>query len=153
MRAAGGLLLVLAVAVSGCFLFDPCASPNPGLECEEGQLMITEVSSCPFVNVACWFEVYNHGTGDAELGDYSVRADGRLNVDPWDWLGATTFTLPSLTVPPGAYAVVRADLPWLGLLDAGMLIHVSEGGVAPNWYGGSGFLELLYGSTTADFVA
>ncbi len=157
LLAAGGLLLALSMVVSGCFLFDPCAWPDPGLECEDGQLIITEVSSCPFIDVACWLELYNYGTGDAELADYSLRVEARFNTDPWNYPDpdnpVAVLTLPALTVPPGAYAVVRAEQPWLEPVDAGMLIHVSNGGVTPSWSGSSGFLELLHGTATADFVA
>jgi hypothetical protein len=118
--------------------------------CELGGLRINEISSCFYADVPCWFEVVNAGTVPEQLSTYHLRASAfDLTTGP---VVAQDFDLPSLTIPPDGYAVVRGRVS-AGLTDGQNLVHVTDSTThfVP-WWRGDGFLELSRSGKTVDFV-
>ena len=119
------------------------------VECSVGTLRITEISTCYFANVPCWFEVHNTSPTEAEqLSAYRLRASAVPRTG-----GANTtleVALPSYEVPPGGYAIVRGRATD-DFADGRNVLHVVDGGVVPFWKD-KGFLELTKSTKTVDFV-
>lgn len=115
-----------------------------------GNLRINEVGSCYYSNSSCWLEVYNTSSTTAEqLSMYSLRSTASLRVSPFT-LSTRTFTLPSYTVAPNSYVIIRGRGDD-NLVNGANVLHLVESDVVP-WWSGSGFIELLSAQATVDFV-
>jgi len=116
-----------------------------------GNLRINEIGSCYWANSSCWLEVHNTSATLAEdLSTYQLRTQSTLRVSPWTMSPTHTFALPSLTVPAGGYAIVRGRSSD-SLVDGGNVAHIVDGDNIP-WWNSAGFIELLNGGRTVDFV-
>lgn len=120
------------------------------VECAVGTLRITEVSTCFFANVPCWVEIFNTSTTDTEnLSAYQLRSNASPRAG--GTITVRSFTLPSLAIPPGGYALVRgrgSD----DLVDGLNLVNLLEAGDLVPYWTENGFVELLKSSKTVDFV-
>jgi hypothetical protein len=127
--------------------------------CQPGELIITEVGSCPYTNISSWVEIYNNSSISLQLNSCKLRTYGRLNYDPYTFQGLITFDLPSLTIAPGDYILVRGktdpDYP-----HGAQVVYIQTSSlVVPNWVSdmdgsgyGNGLVELISGGQTIDFV-
>lgn len=114
-----------------------------------GDLIVSEVSSCFYYAIGCWFEVYNPTGSNIDLAGYQLKATS-LNASSGGAIAVTTFSLPSFSIPAGGYAVIAgntANLPQRGT----QVLLVNSGSQVPAW-NGSGFIELLKSNATVDFV-
>ena len=114
-----------------------------------GGLRINEVGTCSYIDSACWIELVNVGSQVEQLAYHKLRTTART-LPTSVRQASYTFALPSLTIEPGAYAVVRAKSS-LSLPDGNAVVHVSDAGALP-WWDASGFAELLSSAGTVDFV-
>jgi len=115
-------------------------------------LLITEVGSVPYTNISAWIEVYNPGANPVDLGEYTLRSPARLRSDPYTAASAARFPLPSLEVPPGGYAVIRGRIEDDYVTGPRTAYVVNTDEQVPNWVTGNGFIELVQGESTVDFV-
>jgi hypothetical protein len=120
------------------------------------KLLITEVGSTYFATAlprlvgSAWVEVRNISATTVDLATYQLRALSISSSLPSLPTSVGTFSIPSLQVPPGGYAVVRANTD-SDLVNGPRVVHVG-GGSVPAWTS-DGFVELLNaGGATEDFV-
>lgn len=111
-------------------------------------ILISEVSTCYYVDIDCWFEIYNPTASPISLNNYTVKSYGR------DWSNATypltSFTLPTISIPSGGYAIVSGNYSSRSQIGT-QNIKIRNGSITPYWQGG-GFIELLKAGYTVDFV-
>ena len=130
-------------------------APQPG----SGTLKISEVGSCPFTNVSSWLEVFNPSSEPAQLSEFQLRTYARLKASPYTFSGIVTFTLPALLVQPGSYALIRGRTS-VNFVSGARVVYIDDASTrVPNWVSdaassgtGSGFVELVSGGATVDFV-
>lgn len=116
-----------------------------------GGLRISEVGSCYYVDSACWVELYNTGAVAEDLSYYQLRAPALVPDDgTYVYTPSTLFSLPSITMAPGQYLVVRAKSS-NALADGSGVVHIEQDGHLP-WWNASGFAELSTNGVTVDFV-
>lgn len=117
-----------------------------------GFLVLSEVSANAAPDDSAWVEVYNPTRHDVRLADYQLRtsaSDGDAALDPAQ---PHTFALPDVTVPAHGLLVVAAATKvtsWSH--DTEQIVYVKDGALSP-WWGSSGFVELVEGGASADFV-
>lgn len=127
---------------------------NVGVVCANNapsDLLISEVGGCPWENYSgCWLEVYNPTSSTRNLSAYRLRSG-------MSTAGIQVFDLPSVTIAPGQYRILAAnvegDVPATALNPVVMLGDATS---APFWGGwsGNGLVELVSVSagTTVDAV-
>ncbi|WP_394824766.1 lamin tail domain-containing protein [Pendulispora albinea] len=120
----------------------PATAPPAGL-------YISEVAANFKGNAVSWIELVNTGTTAISLKDYKLRSGGRTANGTKK--SSVTFTLPDKTIPAGGYLVIagKASTFLKGASDSIYLLDANS--YMPYW-GASGFVELLEGGNTADFV-
>lgn len=112
-------------------------------------LVISEVGSCYYYNVDCWFEVYNPTASAVNLSGYDLRSTS-INSSSGGSVTSYNFTLPSFTVPAGGYVLISGNVD--NTVQRGtQMVRVSSGGRVPFWTS-SGFIELVKNYSTVDFV-
>jgi hypothetical protein len=121
-----------------------------------GSLIISEVGSCPYINISSWIEVYNNTAQAAQLSDFQLRTYGRLKASAYDFIGITSFSLPSLVVQPGSYVLIHGRTSD-NYVNGNQIVYIDNGTLVPNWYNdnitnGSGNVELVKNGATIDFV-
>ena len=115
-------------------------------------LIVTEIGSAYYSNVLRWFEIYNPSSSAIDLSDFSFKSRAYNSVGPA--VTAThTFTLPSVTVQPGQYVVVRAQDQDETYASNNRVVHIKDGTLYPFW-SDTGYIDLIENSsgTTVDFV-
>lgn len=112
-------------------------------------LLISEVSSCYYINVGCWFEVYNPTAAAIDLSKYQLKSTS-ADATSTSLVLVQTFTLPSFSVPAGGYAVIAGNAGNATQRSTQQL-WVRSGNRVPYWTE-SGFIELLSAGATVDFV-
>lgn len=124
----------------------------------QAQLLITEVGMCRYTNRSCWFEIHNKSSQcSVNLADYKIKASYVDSVAGGQPAGTETFDLPELSLSGGAYLVIRGNATNSGeyINGPGQIYIVKQtlGGAdrLPYWTN-SGYLEIVKGSTTIDFV-
>ncbi|WP_396588261.1 lamin tail domain-containing protein [Bermanella sp. R86510] len=113
-------------------------------------LIITEVSECYYSNTYCWFELYNPTSSNIDLSDYSFKSvyvDGSF----FQYDGAVEFALPSQTINPGQYVVIRSDNTGGSFTSNNRIVYVHQSGNYPLWRD-AGFIDLIKNGDTQDFV-
>lgn len=115
-------------------------------------LMISEIGSRQYSNVAFWIEFTNKSSADIQLSDYEIRSPytttGGSSIEK-----AGTFQLPAYTLAPGKFVIVRFNNDSDNIAGP-LVIHASySSGNLPYW-GTWGFIDLRKTSTaqTVDFV-
>ncbi|MFC6592728.1 hypothetical protein ACFP81_12465 [Deinococcus lacus] len=116
---------------------------------------MSEIGTSFYSDSAAWIELYNGTSQPIDLSEYSLRSFSSERIDPYrDDFTPKLYPLPKLTVQPGEYVMV-AGRPTEATADSvtqgAKVIYVEDGNWIPNWYA-SGFVELVKGSSTADFV-
>ena len=115
-----------------------------------GGLRVSELGSCHYANSACWLELYNAGSSTEELSYYQLRTQSAQRTAPFAVSESHTFDLPAAALAPGARAVIRARSTG-SLPDGQGVVHIADGIDLP-WWSGDGFVELLTGGRSVDFV-
>ena len=127
-------------------------------------LILNEVANAYYRDYAVGIEVYNPTPYSINLSTYQLRTNSALNDETvtnpnYAQSGVRTFSLPSVSIPAGGYAVLRGKIS--SFLESGGLTVLIDDGASPYphypWYfssgtSGTGFVELLQGGATADFV-
>lgn len=119
---------------------------------DDAPLMLSEVSANAAADDSAWVEVYNPNEHPINLADYQLRTgttDGSAAGDPAQ---PKVFALPEATVPPRGVLVVAAAVKitsWSS--NNAQIVYVRDGATSPYW-GSSGFVELLSGNESVDFV-
>ncbi|WP_342619841.1 zinc-dependent metalloprotease family protein [Rhodoferax sp. GW822-FHT02A01] len=115
----------------------------------QNELVISEVSSCYYYDVGCWFEIYNPTTSAINLSSYAVKT---YSIDATVGGPATisTFALPSITIPSDGYVVISGNAENLTQRN-NQNIRLRSGNRVPFW-NANGFIELLNSGATADFI-
>jgi hypothetical protein len=113
-------------------------------------LGISEVASCFYYNVTCWFEIYNPASSAVNLNSYQVKISS-VNVTNGSLATPiTTYTFPSFEIAAGGYVIVSGNTE--NLTQRGtQLVGIRSGNQVPFWTG-SGFVELIKDGVTIDFV-
>jgi hypothetical protein len=113
-------------------------------------LVISEVASCYYGNVDCWFELHNPTGAPIDLSGYQIRSRG-ADLGASMFVQVSTFGLPAILVPSEGYVVVSGNgrnSPQRGVQQ----VLVRNGNQVPYW-GADGFVEVVTnGGTTVDFV-
>ena len=113
-------------------------------------LQISEVGTCYYYYVTCWFEIYNPTSAPINLNGYQIKSTSVDFVNAGN-ITPQTFSLPSFSVPATGYIVVTgntADLAQRGT----QVLGLKSGNIVPFWTA-NGFIELLDNSgNTVDFV-
>ncbi len=119
---------------------------EPGVNTDD--LRVSEVSTSE--NGVCWIEIYNGTSVTKNLSDYQMNAYSLPST------GGTfenkTYNLPSLSIPAKSYALLVANSNARILSGPGLAVIKTGDGYIPQWYEGSGFVELLLNGQTVDFV-
>jgi hypothetical protein len=153
-RILNGSILVAMVALvvaacGGGGGGTPAPSTPPATTPLSPSLVISEVGTCYYTNIDCWFEIYNTTGAPIDLAGYQIKSTS-LPVGGVT-LGITTFTLPSFSVPANGYVILSGNAnssPQVGT----QMLRVRSGTVQPFWTS-AGFIELLNaGGVTIDFV-
>lgn len=115
-------------------------------------LIVTEIGSAYYSNVLRWFEIYNPSSSAVDLSDFSFKSKYFNSADSLAY-AAHTFALPSVTVQPGQYVVVRAQDQTETYASNSRVVHIKDGTFYPFWTG-IGYIDLIENSsgTTVDFV-
>ncbi|MBN1525782.1 MAG: hypothetical protein JW904_14990 [Spirochaetales bacterium] len=142
--------------IAGFVILSACTPPNNTVV-YNGSLIISEVGSCPYSNISSWLEVYNNSSEVAQLSDFKLRTASRMVNSPYTWTGQLTFSLPSLLIQPGSYAIIRGKIMEDTVNGERIVYVVSSTDLVPNWvfdgtYVGSGIVELLKNGVTVDCV-
>lgn len=116
-------------------------------------LIISEIGASAYASSDTWVEIYNPTSDPIDLGSYSLRSTARLGYDSWDQYQDVTFELPSIIVEPGSYALLVAAADEAYENTDQLVFLKTADDLVPNWaeYDG-GFVELIVGGETADFV-
>ena len=112
-------------------------------------LVISEVSTCFYRNVDCWFEIYNRSGATVNLGNYSIQSTS-INVSDGP-VSYSTFSLPSVNIPAASYVVISGN-PRSSEQRGTQKILLRTGNVVPFWLA-DGFIEILLNGATHDFVS
>lgn len=113
-----------------------------------GHIIITEVSSCYYTYIPCWFEVYNPTSATINLSDYQVKSSS-VNASGGA-VGTQTYSLGSFDVPPDGYVIIAGNTS--NMVQRGLqMLLVSSGTQVPFWTA-NGFIEILNNNLTVDFV-
>ena len=113
-------------------------------------LVISEVATCYYYDVTCWFEIYNPNSAAINLSSYQVKVSSINVTNGSEATPITNYTLPSFEVAAGSYAILSGNVD--GLSQRGtQLIQIRSGNQVP-WWSDNGFIELIKDSTTVDFV-
>jgi hypothetical protein len=112
-------------------------------------LVISEVSTCYYYASGCWFEIYNPTSIAINLSAYSVRSIG-FNVSSREATDSQVFNLPNLSIPSDGYLIISGNSENLKQRGS-QNIRLRSGNNVPLW-GSYGFIELLNGGSTVDFV-
>ena len=115
-------------------------------------LIVTEIGSAYYSNVLRWFEIYNPSSSAIDLSDFSFKSRYYNSADSLAYT-AHTFALPSVTVQPGQYIVVRAQDQTETYASNSRVVHIKDGTFYPFWTS-TGYIDLIEnsGGTTVDFV-
>ncbi len=115
-------------------------------------LMITEIGSRKYTDVAFWIEFTNKSSTDIQLSDYEIRSPytttGGSSIE-----NAGIFPLPTYTLSPGKFVIVRFNNNSNNIAGP-LIVHASySSGNLPHWEDW-GFIDLRKTSTaqTVDFV-
>jgi len=114
--------------------------------------LITEIGATYYSNGLSWFEIYNPSSSVMNLSDYSFKSR-YYNTGDSSIYNAHTFSLPSVTVQPGQYIVVRAQSQTQTYNSNSRVAHVKDGTYYPFWTS-TGYIDLINNSSgkTVDFV-
>jgi hypothetical protein len=114
-----------------------------------GHLIITEVSSCYYIDIPCWLEVYNPTSATINLNGYQLKSTS-IDSTVGGVVGTQTYTLSSFDVPPDSYVIIAGNT--LDMVQRGaQMLFVSSGNQVPFWTA-NGFVELINNNATIDFV-
>ena len=113
-------------------------------------LGISEVATCYYYNVTCWFEIYNPTSAAINLSSYQVKVSSVNVTNGSTATPITTYTLPSFEVAAGAYAIISGNVDNLSQRGT-QLVQIRSGNQVPYWTA-NGFIELIKDSATVDFV-
>jgi hypothetical protein len=114
-------------------------------------LGISEVATCYYYNVTCWFEIYNPTSSTINLSSYQLKVSSRDTTNgSFASPPITTYTFPSFEVAAGAYVIVSGNVENLSQRGT-QLVQIRSGNQVPYWTG-SGFIELIKDGATVDFV-
>ena len=112
-------------------------------------LVISEVATCYYSNVDCWFEIYNPTSSAIDLVNYQVKSTA-VDVTSVPAITVATFNLQNLSVPADGYVIIAGNVS--NAAQRGMQMQrVRTGNIYPFW-GANGFIELLSAGATVDFV-
>lgn len=119
-----------------------------------GKLVISEVASGFDAYAPFWFEIANVGNVAVSLNGFTVKtAQAVLNKGPYTVSGPQTFSLPNISVAPGAFLVISGQR-FTPLANTAQMVYISDSGNAnrvPYWTD-SGSIELLKNGKTHSFV-
>ncbi|MGR6874526.1 lamin tail domain-containing protein [Pseudomonas sp. HK3] len=111
-------------------------------------LLITEVGESYYSNTLRFFEVYNPTSASVDMSNYTLKSK---YLDGASIFSAHEFSLPSVTLAPGQYLVVRAQDAAVTFASNSRVAYVKDGTKFPYW-GATGYIELLKAGVTEDFV-
>ena len=95
------------VTILWVVLLAACGGGGGGGGGSTSDLKISEIASCFYTNVTCWFEIYNPTSATINLSSYQIQASS-VNVTNGSLeTPITTYTLPSFEIAAGGYAIVN----------------------------------------------
>ncbi len=112
-------------------------------------IVISEVSTCWYRDIDCWFEIYNRSGSAVNLGNYSVKS---TSIDVTNGTRTTnTYALPSLDISASGSVVISGN-PSNSIQRSSQKILLRTANVVPFWTA-DGFIELMLNGSTMDFVS
>ena len=111
--------------------------------------MISEVSSCYYLNADCWFEVHNTSSVSLQMNQFQLRSYAVDVVTKS--VSLATFDLPAVLLAPDAYAIVSGNASNRAQIST-QNMKVRQGNLIPIWQD-SGLIELVKDGATVDFVS
>lgn len=143
-------LLFLAILVTSCGGGGGGGSSSTAtVTVPSSAIVISEVSTCFYTDIDCWFEIYNRSGATVNLGNYSIKSTSVSVLG--GTLSSSTFSLPSLNIPAYSYAVISSN-PNNSEQRNVQKIFLRVGNTVPFW-GANGYVEILLNGSTSDFVA
>ena len=112
-------------------------------------LVISEVSSCYYLNADCWFEVHNTSSVSLQMNQFQLRSYAVDVVTKS--VSLATFDLPAVLLAPDAYAIVSGNASNRAQIST-QNMKVRQGNLIPIWQD-SGLIELVKDGATVDFVS
>jgi len=103
-----------------------------------GDLTISEVSSCYYSNVDCWFEIYNPTNVTIDLSKYKINS---FAVSPSLMVTTATFSIPTATIAAKSYVILSGNSKGLNQTGTNLLL-LGSSSLAPFWLS-SGYLEIV----------
>ncbi len=142
--------ITIILLLTFILFFPACSSDTPAspVSLLPGDIIITEVGSGYYINGSRWLEVYNKSSEAVNLSRYKLKTWAYDSSDSKIYL--TTFDLPSLTIQPGGYSIIRGKTTDY-FTNSDNIVYISSGTKTPYWQSG-GFIELLIDGITNDFV-
>jgi hypothetical protein len=147
-------LLVTGLVACPTPIVDPPIEPPIDPPIDTGaitgsDLLISEVGSAYYADQISWFEVYNPTNSTINLSAYTLRGQGIPTNNSSNAI-TTTWTLPSYDLAAGAYMVIGGKVS-TNVFNTNKSVYVVNNNTVPYWLS-NGFLELLKGGTSIDFV-
>lgn len=155
VTGAAGTLVQLS-----CTVAQPNVSGSPSVIGSQsisigGELVINEIGSSSNDSDSRWIEVHNLSTAPVNLSSYQLRTPSITKPDATTITkkASLTFSLPSLVIPGGGYAVIRGLAYSYLNFNGPALVCVDDSTHTqmPYWLA-DGFVELTSGGRTVDFV-
>lgn len=151
-NAAALLLLALAANPPVATCENQALAPSGGPQ--TGRVMITEFG---YSSGDDWIEIHNGTNEDLNLSSFSVKFARTYDVSEGTDQPDYTHSLPDHPFPAGSYVVLKGSTytiqyPEENPIRSDFVIHVKSDTDRYPWIASNGYIELLQGGETMDFV-
>ena len=151
------IITLILIQFSGCKKKEEHGSEtNTASSCNSENLLINEISSTAYNSLMPWFEIYNNGTSCANMSNFSIKSLSISTSNNLNSLSdAKTFSLPAVELESGSYMIIRGKYTTSNnITSSASFAEISdESSYSPAWGYNGGFLEILKGGKTIDFVS
>ena len=147
-------LLLLALAANSPLATCEAGSLTPSGGPSTGRVMITEFG---FTSSDDWIEIHNGTNQDLNLSSFSIKTAWTYDVGQGSSVADLEHALPDHPFPAGSYIVLKGSsytiqYPEENPIRSDFVIHVKSETDRYPWIATNGYIELLQGGETVDFV-